>query len=344
MGEQREGVLADLSIELSAEARRLAAGVGAAVEVILFGGRDDVIETLGRQGPNAVRRIAAEGLDAQDPARAAAVLERLVRSGTPRFVLFGATRLGNELAARLAARLDVGLLSRCTRIEIGPDGQLRGERSVYAGRATAALAGLGRSPTLATVLPGVLAASRGTFACSPAVQEVPIPSRLACVAPPLRVEGAWQVSPWEMDLEEAETIVAGGLGLATRADFEMLAELAGVLGGAVGASRPVVDAGVVPYHRQVGISGRIVRPRLYVACAISGSVHHVAGMKGSGAVIAINSDPYAPIFEVADLAIVGDAREIVPALLAKLRGSDALDAHAAQPAGILAAGGKGAPA
>ena len=339
-------MLAEVSLELTAAARRLADRRGTTVEALLFGGFDDVVGTLGRHGANAVQRIDAEGLDSEDPARAAAVLERLIRGGRPHVVLFGATRVGSELAGRVAARVDVGLLSRCSRLNLGPDGRLQGERPVYGGRATATAACVGASPALATVIPGALSANRKTSDLSPAVRDVALPADLSSCAPPLRLEGSWRVSPWEMDLEEAETIVAGGLGLATRADFEMLAELAGVLGGAVGASRPVVDASVVPYDRQVGISGRIVRPRLYIACAISGSVHHVSGMKGSGTIIAINRDAHAPIFQLADLAVVGDAREIVPALLAALRGSEGSNGRGAtEPViGALAATMRGAPA
>ena len=339
-------MLAEVSLELTAAARRLADRRGTTVEALLFGGFDDVVGTLGRHGANAVQRIDADGLDSEDPARAAAVLDRLIRSGRPHVVLFGATRLGSELAGRVAARLDVGLLARCSRLDLGPDGRLQGERPVYRGRATATAACVGASPALATVIPGALSANRKTSDLSPAVRDVALPADLRNRPTPVRLESSWRVSPWEMDLEEAETIVAGGLGLATRADFEMLAELAGALGGAVGASRPVVDAGVVPYHRQVGISGRIVRPRLYIACAISGSVHHVGGMKGSGTIIAINRDPHAPIFQLADLAVVGDAREIVPALLGTLRGSEGSNGRGAREhvIGALAASMRGAPA
>ena len=339
-------MLAEVSLELTAEARRLADRRGTTVEALLFGGFDDIVSTLGRHGANAVQRIDAEGLDSEDPARAAAVLERLIRGGRSHVVLFGATRLGSELAGRVAARLDVGLLARCSRLDLGPDGRLQGERPVYRGRATATAACVGASPALATVIPGALSANRRPSDQSPVVRDVALPADLRICAPPVRLESSWRVSPWEMDLEEAETIVAGGLGLATRADFQMLAELAGALGGAVGASRPVVDAGVVPYHRQVGISGRIVRPRLYIACAISGSVHHVSGMKGSGTIIAINRDPHAPIFQLADLAVVGDAREIVQALLGTLRGSEGSNGRGAREhvIGALAASMRGAPA
>ncbi len=339
-------MLAEVSLELTAEARRLADRRGTTVEALLFGGFDDIVSTLGRHGANAVQRIDAEGLDSEDPARAAAVLERLIRGGRAHVVLFGATRLGSDFAGPVAARLDVGLLARCSRLDLGPDGRLQGERPVYRGRATATAACVGASPALATVIPGALSANRRPSDQSPVVRDVALPADLRICAPPVRLESSWRVSPWEMDLEEAETIVAGGLGLATRADFQMLAELAGALGGAVGASRPVVDAGVVPYHRQVGISGRIVRPRLYIACAISGSVHHVSGMKGSGTIIAINRDPHAPIFQLADLAVVGDAREIVQALLGTLRGSEGSNGRGAREhvIGALAASMRGAPA
>jgi electron transfer flavoprotein alpha subunit len=317
VGEQRQGVLAEVSLELAAEARRLADAHGVAVEALLFGGGDDAAASLAKQGANALRRIEAEGLDFADPAHAAAVLAWLVEEGRPRLLLFGATRAGEEIAARLAARLGVSVLSRCTRITEAADGRFEADRAVYRSRASATVALEAGGPAVATVQPGVFSVSRKESSAGPRIKDIPLPD-LAPSPPTTTVEGSWRVSPWEMDLEEAEVIVAGGLGLATPSDFEMLAELAAMLGGAVAASRPVVDAGVVPYDRQVGISGRIVRPRLYIACAISGSVHHLGGMKESGSVIAINRDRHAPMMELADLAVVGDAREVVPALLAAL--------------------------
>ncbi|MFQ5382308.1 MAG: electron transfer flavoprotein subunit alpha/FixB family protein, partial [Dehalococcoidia bacterium] len=134
-----------------------------------------------------------------------------------------------------------------------------------------------------------------------------------------RVVGRRLPGPWEMDIGEAEVVVAGGKGVATKEAFGLLAELAGLLGGAVGASRPVVDVGLVPPSRQVGLSGRTITPRLYIACGISGSPHHLVGMRGSGSVISINSDPHAPIHALSDVRLVGDAAVLLPRLIEQVR-------------------------
>ncbi len=327
IGEQRQGVLNDVTLELTSEARRLAEARGGGVEVVLFGGGDDVLRALGEQGATAVRRVSANDLDQRNARRATEGLARLLREEPPPLVLLGATRTGSELAGRLATLLGVPLLSRCSRLIDVPGGGVQAERPVYGSRATATVSAAGPGTVLVTVLPGAFTPGRPAIGRTPDVMDVYLAPDIGG-EPDVCVEASWRVSPWEMDLEEAEVIVAGGLGLATPADFEMLSRLAGALGGAVGASRPVVDAGIVPYDRQVGISGRLVRPRLYVACAISGSVHHVAGMKESGAVIAINRDPHCPMMQLADVAVVGDAREVVPALLANLTAGGCGDAAA----------------
>jgi electron transfer flavoprotein alpha subunit len=314
--EAHHGAPVAASLEIAPLAHRLAGRLAVRVEGVLLGGGEGLASALGAHGVAAVHLLAETPDEGGDLAGTVDAVSALAGRARPAVILFAATRLGSELAARVAARLGAGLMPQCERLEVEPDGTLRGERRVYAGRATAAVV-CRPAPAIATVAAG--AAADLPPAPSNARPEVWPLAVGAARRARLEVERVWRPGPWEMDLGEAEVIVAGGRGLATAEDFAMLADLAEVLGGAVAASRPVVDARVVPYDRQVGLSGRTVTPRLYIACAISGGPHHVIGMRGAETVVAINEDRHAPIFDLADLAITADARRVVPAVTARLR-------------------------
>jgi electron transfer flavoprotein alpha subunit len=216
------------------------------------------------------------------------------------------------LAARLAARLGSGLASECTKLDVDGDGYLLVSRPAYAGRLSARV--VCRSiPQIATFQPGY--GKRSAMPCEPEVLPLPAPT---IAVPRSTVEEEVRDPPREMDLMSADVIVAGGRGVGGPDGFALLERLAQRLGGALAASRAAVDAGWVPSHRQVGLSGKTVAPRLYIACGVSGATHHVVGMKDSKSVIAINSDRSAPIFRMADVAILGDIHEVIPRVLEKL--------------------------
>ncbi|MEE9279636.1 MAG: electron transfer flavoprotein subunit alpha/FixB family protein [Myxococcota bacterium] len=317
--EEHQGTLASASLELMPEARRLAGRLGSRLEAILLGGRPAQAPMLGAHGVSTVHLLEGGARREVDPAETVDDLARLAADASPALILYAATRPGRELAARTAARLGAGLMSDCARIDVDVDGCLRGQRPVYAGRATATVVCASPGPAMATATPGALSMRAATMpAAAPEVRRV---TRGETQPARLRVEGFWRPGPWEMDLGEAEVVVSGGRGVADEESFRLLAELAKLLGGAVAASRPVVDAGIAPYHRQVGLSGRTVAPRLYIACGISGAPHHTIGMRSAEAVIAINPDPYAPIFDLADLGIVAEVGEVVPPVVARLRES-----------------------
>lgn len=244
---------------------------------------------------------------------AAAALADLVQQRQPSLVVAGATSLGRDLLPRLAARLGAGLAAGCTALARGDDGAWIVRRPVQGGKAYVELGG--NAPVLlATVRPNVYAAGAGDLG-EAAVEH------LDAEAPPTAVEHlAYEpTAGGRVPIEEAQVVVAAGRGMGSAADFALVEDLADALNGAVGATRAVVDSQWRPVEEQVGKSGKTVSPRLYFAVGISGAIHHVMGMDTAGLVVAINSDPSALIFQYADLGLVGDARQVIPALTERLR-------------------------
>jgi electron transfer flavoprotein alpha subunit len=244
------------------------------------------------------------------------VISSLVRRVKPSIMLFGATNLGRSLAPRVAVRLGTGLTADCTGLDIDEDGNLIQTRPAFGGNVMATILCEAHRPQMATVRYKVMKpAEREENERGEVVQEEfdwgSLTDRVEILGS--ATEGG------ETSITEADIIVSGGMGLGNAEGFKLLAELAELLGGAVGASRSAVDEGWIPYRHQVGLSGRTVRPKLYVACGISGSVQHLAGMATSDVIVAINKDPSAPIFRVADYGIVGDLYEVVPMIIEELR-------------------------
>src|SRR5262249_15421454 len=225
-------------------------------------------------------------------------------------VLFPASSMGRDLAPRVAARLDAGLASDCSHLAVD-GGKLVATRPVYAGKA-AQKGGFTRSPALVTLRPKRVAPLDGKTGGPVSVKPLEVaydPSQSKARVIEIKATAAGRA-----DLTEAEIIVSGGRGLKGPEHFHLIEDLATALGGTVGASRAVVDAGWRPHSDQVGQTGKTVSPKLYVAVGISGAIQHLAGMSSSGCSVAINKDAEAPIFKVADYGIVGDAFEVVPAL------------------------------
>jgi electron transfer flavoprotein alpha subunit len=236
--------------------------------------------------------------------------------GTVAALLFGATRMGMELAPRLAARLNTGLSAHCLDLQWDANGDLLQMVPGWGGGVVATIKCPAHRPQMATVMPGVMKKSEP---CQRSGQVINL-----MVGEDLDVSGpkvleVHREAPQAMPLEVAEVVVAGGFGIGGKEGWKLLEELAGLLGGAVGATRPPVDEGWASEEQMIGQSGKTVRPRLYVGVGISGMSHHVVGMDESEFVVAINSDPKAQIFEVADVVIVGDFREILPPLLDETR-------------------------
>jgi electron transfer flavoprotein alpha subunit len=279
-------------------------------------------------GPHAGAAVAKLGeygarrvLVHEDPAYAeysarpaVATLARLVEQHKPALILFGATYDGRDVAGRLSARLDVTVVANATGIDA--DGAAFQVTSpVFGGASLVKTILEGPEPRLVLVRPKAFAP-----APAPASPEVVrVDGTVGTEGPQARVVERKQEPSSGPKLEEAPIVVSGGRGLGGPENFRMLEELAGLLGAAVGASRAVVDAGWVPYAMQIGQTGKTVKPRLYIACGISGAMQHAVGMKGAKAIVAINKDPEAPIFKIADLGVVGDVHKIVPQLIQEIK-------------------------
>lgn len=314
--EQRRGKLAGVVYELLGEGRKLADKLGQRLGCVLLG--SDVKE-LARQlieyGADQVYvGEAPELADYRDDAYAQA-LEHLVREYQPAILLVGGTAAGRSLAPRVATRLRTGLTADCTGFELDAEGNLLQTRPTFGGNLMATIICRGRRPQMATVRPKVFAPAPHRPGRRGEVVPVKLP-RFDLWANILEVVEEAGSGP---NLAEADIVVAGGRGLGSPENFRLVEELAEALGGAVGASRAVVDAGWISYAHQVGQTGRTVSPKLYIACGISGAIQHLAGMQSSDVIVAINKNPDAPIFNVATYGIVGDVKEVLPELTRQVK-------------------------
>ena len=311
--ERRDGSVKRPSLEVLGVARKLADTLGGRVEVLALGpGAAGEAELLASHGADGLTAVEAEHLELYAAEAYAAELALAAEKCEAALVLLAASVMGKELAARAAARLDSGCASELIEIAVDADGTLRGKRPIYSGQAFARVALAPGRPAVATLRPNVFPLGEADASRSASVTNAePSMSPDQLGVRTLRVETPEVKEP---DVSEASIVVAGGRGLKEAANFGMLRELAGVLGGAVGASRAVVDAGWISHAHQVGQTGKVVSPTLYIACGISGAIQHLAGMSSSKVIVAINKDPEAPIFKVADYGVVGDLLEIVPAL------------------------------
>jgi electron transfer flavoprotein alpha subunit len=316
-GEQVDGEISPVVYELLGKGRELASKLDEELMCVVLGqGLAEACAELLNYGADRVYLYDNPLLAAFRDDPYTDVISSLVRRVKPSIMLFGATNLGRSLAPRVAVRLGTGLTADCTGLDIDEDGNLIQTRPAFGGNVMATILCEAHRPQMATVRYKVMKpAEREENERGEVVQEEfdwgSLTDRVEILGS--ATEGG------ETSITEADIIVSGGMGLGNAEGFKLLAELAELLGGAVGASRSAVDEGWIPYRHQVGLSGRTVRPKLYVACGISGSVQHLAGMATSDVIVAINKDPSAPIFRVADYGIVGDLYEVVPMIIEELR-------------------------
>lgn len=314
--ERRDGELKKPSIETMTAARAVASSRGGDVAVVALGaGAAGIADTLAGHGASRLYVCEDGFLDLYVPEAYAALVAHAAESAGADVVLMACTSMGKDLAARVAAKLDAGLLSDVVELE-DADGRLRAKRPVYSGKALATVAVPAGRRAMATLRPNVFPVSTAEGgSCS--VETLASPVAEADV----RVRAVRLEIPekQELDVAEASIIVSGGRGLKAPENFSVVRELASELGAAVGASRAVVDAGWIPHAHQVGQTGKVVSPALYIACGISGAIQHLAGMSSSKLIVAINKDPDAPIFKVADYGIVGDLFEVVPKITEEVR-------------------------
>lgn len=316
--EQRNGELQKVSLEILGEGRRLADELGVKLTAVLLGYNTACLaDILGEYGADEILVADHPLLERYTTDGYTKVICDLANERKPGILFIGATFVGRDLGPRVAARLSTGLTADCTSLEVDvTNGDLLATRPAFGGNLMATIACPDHRPQMATVRPGVfskLTEKRTNYN----VENVDVALEQADIR--TTVLEVVKANKDILDIGEAKVIVAGGRGVGNKENFEMLQELADVLGGVVGASRGAVDKGWVERDYQVGQTGKTVRPTIYVACGISGAIQHVAGMQESDIIIAINKDETAPIMKVADYAIVGDLNKVVPEMIKKLK-------------------------
>ncbi len=316
-GEQVEGHISEVVFELLTKSRELKKKREGEITCVLLGSNIDQseIDKLKEYGAEKVIYVNDPVLKEFEPGVYTDVMERLIKKYKPEILLAGATSIGRSLLSRVAVRVNTGLTADCTGLEIDENGNLLQIRPAFGGNIMAKILCPAKRPQMATVRHKVMKA-----------EKFPVESEIITES----LNGAKKLSDFikffkeeteEVNLADADIIVSGGRGLGAPENFKLIRELAHLLGGAVGASRATVDAGWISYAHQVGQTGRTVSPKLYIAVGISGAIQHLVGMQSSKYIIAINKDPEAPIFKVADIGIVGDLFEVVPKLIQELKKS-----------------------
>jgi electron transfer flavoprotein alpha subunit len=317
-GEQREGKVAPVVFELIGVGRDLADARKAELAVVILGHNlIEAVDDLASYPIDKVYVYEAPELAVYDAERYCRVLTDVTRELKPEIFLAGATTTGRSFMSGIAISLYTGLTADCTGLEIGDDGLLYQTRPAYGGNIMATILCRYTRPQMSTVRHKVFATScKRASGKAEIVRLEPRPALLSSRSKV--IEFIEQVGE-KVNRVDADIIVSGGRGLGGPESFAVIRELADELGAAVGSSRAAVDAGWIPYAHQVGQTGRTVCPKIYIACGISGAVQHQVGMRSSDTIIAINKDPSAPIFDIADYGFVGDLFEIVPTLTRKIR-------------------------
>ena len=316
--QQDDGKVVEVSLELVCKARALADQLGVKVTGVLVGHKvGEEAKRAASYGVDELFVVDDEKLANYTPMPYAKVLVDIIKKQQPQIVLYGATTTGRDVAPRVASELKVGLTADCTDLQIG-DHEYRGTmykdilyqiRPAFGGNIIATIVSPENKPQMATVREGVMKMLEPGPSFKGKITSIDIKVGPEYILSEIvkRVKEEKHV-----DLKGAQIIVAGGIGVGSKEDFELIKQLAHLLNGEVGASRAAVDAGLVSKDHQVGQTGTTVRPKLYIACGISGSVQHRAGMDEAARIIAVNTDPEAPIFQIAHYGIVGDLKEVIP--------------------------------
>ncbi len=316
--EQRDGKVKSPSLQAVSEGRKLADAWKGSLEAVLVGtGLDEAAARVLAFGPDRVTVLEHADLGTYSAEGFTNVVADRIRAVNPQAVLFPATAMGKDLAPRIAAKFATGLASDCIDLEAGSDRSLVVRRPVFSGKAIATVEFSEARPMMATLRPNVF--PLGIPAEKPGGEVVREKPALDAARNRTRTVEILQQEGVELDVTEAEIVVSGGRSLKNSENFSIIRDLARALGGAVGASRAAVDAGYIAHQHQVGQTGKVVSPKLYIACGISGAIQHLAGMTSSKVIVAINKDKEAPIFKLADYGIVGDLFQIVPLLTEKIR-------------------------
>lgn len=313
--EQRSGVITPVVLELLGEGRRLADEIGVRLCALLLG--DNIAGLSGilaEYGADVVYLAESPLLKNYTTEGYTKVISEAILEHKPEIVLYGATNIGRDLAPRVAARISTGLTADCTKLEIDPDDKkLKQTRPAFGGNLMATIICPDNRPQMSTVRPGVMEKAvplKGRMSSVVKLQTKLVSSDIRIVIREIVKSKKEMVS-----LTDAQVIVSGGRGLGNPEGFKLMVKLADSMGGVVGASRAAVDAGWIDHDHQVGQTGTTVKPRIYVACGISGAIQHLAGMQASDIIIAINKEERAPIFDVADYGLVANLYDCVPMLI-----------------------------
>ncbi len=318
--EQHHGEIDPVAYELLGEARKLGADLKEEVAAVLLGNENikENTQSLIEHGADIVYVCKDATLSNYLTEPYAEVISNLIETYKPEIFLLGATTTGRDLAARLAVMVHAGLTADCTGLDIDPEKKIiRQTRPAFGGNIMATIVTPNHRPQMSTVRPKVFKKPERDAKRKGKVIEVK--AKLSEKALRVKILDIIKSTEAKVNLAEAEIIVSGGRGIGCAENFSIIKALAETIGGAVGASRATVDAGWISHYHQVGQTGKTVSPKIYIACGISGAIQHLAGMSSSDIIIAINKDPYAPIFNVATFGIVGDVLEIVPAMTKKFK-------------------------
>lgn len=323
--EFEDGKIADVSLELLTKGRELATKLGVKLEAVVIGDNLDGVESqLFPYGADAVYKVADKRLYPYTSNPHASVLINLFREINPQVCLMGATCIGRDLGPRVSSCLHSGLTADCTSLEIGPhkdpktgkeyENLLYQIRPAFGGNIVATIINPECRPQMATVREGVM--KKEVYNENHTGEVINLDANKYVSDEDFVVEILERhIEKSKVNIKNSSIIVAGGYGMGSKENFDLLYKLAETLGGEVGASRAAVDAGFCEHDRQIGQTGVTVRPKLYIACGISGQIQHIAGMQESSIIISINNDPDAPINTIADFVINGNAEDVIPKLI-----------------------------
>jgi len=316
--EQREGNIKKAALEALSEGRRLADQTGGPLIALLVGSNiSELVEKVAGYGPDKIMLAQADFLKDYSSEGYAAQIETAAKQTDPAAVLLAFTAMGFDLGPRVAGKLQAGLVTDCTHLELGENHLLDATKPLYSGKVIGTIGFTGKKkPQIVSLRPNVFQLLDSEVRKDPEI--IQLASDISEETLRGKIREFLKPEIEAVDIAEANIIVAGGRGMKSGEHFSILQDLADVLGGAVAASRSAVDAGWIDHQFQVGQTGKVVSPTLYIACGVSGAIQHLAGMSSSKYIVAINKDQDAPLFKAADFGIVGDLFEVVPLLTEEL--------------------------
>lgn len=316
--EQRESVISKVSYELIGKGRSIADQIGVKVTAVVLGHNIEVeCSKLIPSGADEVIFVDDKALELYTTEAYTQALTQVLEEIKPEIVMIGATSIGRDLGPRVSSRLNTGLTADCTSLEVGEENELLMTRPAFGGNIMATIICPNHRPQMSTVRPGVMTMLEKDESRIGSIRKVDV--KFTDAIHRVKILEVVKEEKVEEQIDEASILVSGGRGIGSKENFNVLNDVADMLGGTISASRAVIDSGWFDHSRQVGQTGTTVRPDVYMACGISGAIQHVAGMEESDYIIAINKDSEAPIFEVADFGIVGDANKVLPHLIEELK-------------------------